>query len=1442
MIRLDKLKLFPFKTYEIYFPGVLTTDTPLNVVFYPENSNFNLAYRKLKIPRRFVKYGSVLPSINPKLIYNREVTSQYLLFKLLPIRNFNANIRNVFFDTTLYLSKLDARYQKASYRRPLVLGKVESYLYSVNTVWPARQNILIYYVDTTQDIPKIVHNKRGWALIDAFKRNEFMGFDYILMCIYDGKRSTYYLLKSPDKQLPWTRVYTIINSLKHRIDSTTIEQSVSDIADDIIVTSEIDNEDLNNKSIGNIINKKENIIEKPQQNITMKAKETNNLENDKSVAKVEITSDKDNYTVAKEDPTKRIVQSFLLNKPNLFSAVRKQPITPYTSKKIVLTSILSKNLRNPALVKQSIQKIDPSQYQLAINTLKSTVIPNILEHDKYQNQAREYVYCDSKINQVNDNKEPSAILNKRKVDFKTNFEQDLVNSFKLLSKKRKFPLYIKSIRSESLPIDPGNLRPTKTRRYFVDLLDEQKRVHSIHIDIPEIQKDGTFLINGSKKYMMYQLVIDPIFFLKANEGKLQTAYATITIFKKLTKYKSYFESYVSGYNIPLALLIMYYMGFDAMCKLFGIKYMKTTTAQIPPNMQKNYILGFPDESCIVLPVTPDQLPGHMYSLLESVKEIVDVKSADELFDKNSIANMLIRQTQNRNSLFKIDQILTNIMEPIAVEVLKSKLLPTQLSGCLLYICQNIAKGRVDDRNDISKQRIRCSEVMSYQIQKQILASYTQYEIDRQHGNDDAKYFCDTEGIIKNIINGTRDSNGGGETSLVREVDNANPYDELSCMTRISPIGPGGVQNPDGLTGSARNIHDTYYGNIDATDTPEGGNIGILNHLTVDALIGNSRGSFGKAAKDEDKGAGVLSVLSSVVPYVNHNDGCRVMFSASQGKQAIPIIGNEKPLVQTGYETMLTSLLTNSYVKKADDDGVILNATENSITIQLRNGEKQLIELDHPVLKTSVGQIKGSLNTFHPVVKIGQRVKAGQIVAEGKHIRDGVIATGTNALVAIMGWKGYSFEDGYIVSESFAKQKLTSTSYEEKAVLISSDDDVKFIASTGQFTKSGDTLLIRTSKDIEEIMGMESNEVIDGQNVLKSPGGKIISIEIYPNISISKFPVLRPEFERFKQRYEETRGTFPTKFYNASSGESTPFQGIRIVFKIERYDYCILGDKITNNHGGKGTLSLIEKDENMPVTPWGERIDVIFNPLAIVNRMNPGTIYELYTGLIAKCLARRFVGFGYKKNDKAIQLASNVYSLMDNTKNKVLSNNLIKSLKSLTNEQYTKFVNQIIDDNYVMPIYVPQFKEPNMKMIYDTLKYLGLQTKYYLKLPEFKSKTLEPVSVGYLYFKKLEQQAAYKQSVRSIGRYNQSTGQATQGKSSGGGQKVGEMDTWCLISHGAETTLKELFGPMSDDMATKNEVIADIVNNGSASFRQPKASPSTDRLKVYLYGTMIKTDL
>ena len=1398
MIRLDKLKLFPFKTSEIYFTGTIPKEKPLNIVFYPENSNFNLAYRKLKIQRRFVRYGSILPSKSPQLLYNRNSISQYLLFKLIPLRQCTKSARNVFFDTTAFLTKLDGRFGRASYKRPIVLQKIQSYIDQVNQKWPDRSNLLLYYIDITQDLPRTVFEKRGWYVIDMFKRNDIAKFDYILLSMWDGKKIIYCCLKNTEMSLPWTRVQNIINAIKKKVTSNQLETDLSEIADDIIVTSVIDDNDYKQNDIKN----DDNTV--AVRKITKIDSDNTKIIDVNSIDEVKPADTKIN------NETKKVIKQFLYNRPELSKMIKSQPLTPYTSQKIVLTSILQKNFRNSKFVKSTVEKIQPYNYSQSIRKLQKNIVPNLLQHDKYENESRSLVYENANINSINEHKNPSAVLNKRKIDFEQDFVKDLMLSFALLSKNQKYPLKLISIKGSPVPVDPGNLRPTKMIRYDISLMDDMKKIHSINIEIPEIQKDGTFLINGSRKYMMYQNIIDPIFFLKKNQGKLQTSYSTATMYLKETKYKYYFELYVSGFTLPLSLFMAYHIGFNELAKLFGFSYKIVNAAEVP---RKSINIQFSDETAIIFDIPQTTNTKHIEALINSISEITDIKSANQLFDKQELTNLIIKQTLNRNSIFKIDQIIANIMEPIAVEVLKSKMLPTQLEKCLWYIAYNIALGRVDARNDISKQRLRCSEVMSYQIQKRILASYSQYQIDREHGNTNAKYFCDTREIVKSIINSS-------SSKLMRDLDNLNPYDELSALTSVTPVGDGGVENADGITKDARNIDDSFYGNIDSMDTPENANIGITNHLTIDAAIGNKRGSFGKNDKNENIGAGALSVCSAAVPFVNHNDGCRVMFSAAQGRQAIPIIGNQKPLVQTGYETMMTSMLTESYIKKSYSDGVVINVTENVIQIKHTNGQIQTVELDHPVLKTSIGQIKGSLNAFHSVVKVGQKVKEGQIVAEGKHIKDGVISIGTNLLVAMMGWKGYSFEDGYVISESVAKKVFTSMSYQEMEFFIGKDDNIKYIAESGAFTKSGDTLLVRTSKNIEELLDMDPEDIVEGQQVVKSPGGKILAIEIYPNISISKFPILMPEYNKFKKRYEEVHGPMPKKFFNASSGDNSEFSGIRIVFKIERYDECILGDKITNNHGGKGTLTHIEKDENMPVTPWGERIDILFNPIAVINRMNPGTIYELYSGFIAKTLARRVVGMGYKKTDKVVELVSSVYSAMDNTPNKVLSNNIISAFKKLNDKQYVQFINQVIDDGYVMPMYVPPFKEPNLEMINDAMKILGLKKKYYLTLPEFNTKTVEPVAVGYLYYKKLEQQAGYKQSVRSTGRYNPSSGQATAGKSQGGGQKVGEMDSYCLISHGAIDTLRELFGPLSDDNITKQEIISEIVNTGSASYRKP----------------------
>ena len=519
------------------------------------------------------------------------------------------------------------------------------------------------------------------------------------------------------------------------------------------------------------------------------------------------------------------------------------------------------------------------------------------------------------------------------------------------------------------------------------------------------------------------------------------------------------------------------------------------------------------------------------------------------------------------------------------------------------------------------------------------------------------------------------------------------------------------------------------------------------------------------------------------------------------------------------------------------DGEIVNITENVIYIQSFENRKIIkVALNPELLRSAQG--KSSLNYFKPIVRVGLRVHKDQIIAEGKHIKEGVISVGSNLLIALMGWKGFSYEDGYIISDRLASKKMASAVYDTIEIMLHPDTIIKSIAEEGAITKKGDPLIIRSSKQIEELLEVEENEFVEGQYIKPSPGGRIMSIEVYPNISMKKFPQLQQQFLKFKSRWEETKGKFPEKFLINQGGTKAPFNGIKVVFNIERFDECRIGDKLTNNHGGKGVITLIEKLENMPVTPWGESIDIILNPLAIINRMNPSSLYEMYTGLIAKAMARQLVYLGNKRTPKSLKIIETVYSMMDNTNNKALSKNIIKSFLSMSDKKYSDYINELKMKNYIMPIIVPPFKQPTKEMIFNTMKFLGLKSKYQLYLPEYKKKTEREVAVGYLYYKKLEQQSEYKVSARSIGKYSETTSQPVAGAKQGGGQRLGEMDTWAFASHGADKVLKELLGPLSDDKIGKDEIISEILQKGEATYKEPKRRSTKKILDVYLKGMML----
>jgi DNA-directed RNA polymerase subunit beta len=261
---------------------------------------------------------------------------------------------------------------------------------------------------------------------------------------------------------------------------------------------------------------------------------------------------------------------------------------------------------------------------------------------------------------------------------------------------------------------------------------------------------------------------------------------------------------------------------------------------------------------------------------------------------------------------------------------------------------------------------------------------------------------------------------------------------------------------------------------------------------------------------------------------------------------------------------------------------------------------------------------------------------------------------------------------------------------------------------------------------------------------------------------------------------------------------------------------------------------------MPRSPWGDPVQIIFNPLSIVNRMNPGQIYEMYVGTIAKLASRQLIAMGTKKTQKAINLISAIYRGLDNTKGKKYSAQVIKLFTSMNPKTWSEFITDMGARGEFLPIVCPHFQSPSKQMISKVMKVVGLKNAYKLHLPEHNKKTLREIAIGWMYFNKLEQQATIKMGARSTSLYQGKTGQPTEGKKRDGGQRAGEMDVNALLSHNCENILKEFMGPLSDDQKTKGLITADIIQYGEAKYREPVGSPTRDLMIAYMTALALES--
>ena len=1338
--------------------------TPYLIVYFSENSSLFKDYPKLGIKKLDVRHVVVPKTRVPVTRLTPQTRELYKSIGLLP---FAVNMafpkdKNIFFDLSLYLDAIEEAYNPNTYRQRAGF-LVQNILYKTFNAFPNNyKKILLYGVDYTKDIRSFT-NRKVFPLLRQLKAGKIYFDDMLLTTIGEENAGHRLLIKNKDYQFP--RVMQFIKRVK-------------------IVDSEDEEAEQVKQATTQVMNK--------------------------------VSSDLPTGTTAKIGTA---IKSFLTRDKESLERMTSGEANTNDMKRITVASVLNQASGDTDKSKRLAKAVPKKNLKSAISAVSKQYSDQFLDKPPTKDLSTSLFVQNLNVPKLVNDKSPEHIFSKRRIDFQTNLKKDMVNAFKILEGK-EIPLKFDNIKIVDAPPRAGEIDKSDVAHILVTLTDSFGKKQKVKIAIPKIDPStGIFRVNGRKKCLINQIVLNPISFPKKHQSKFESSYSVFHIYSKKMRRVSFLEIYMGSFRMPFIILLAFAFGFEKTLKQYGIKH-KIVDAK--PG--KDAVFSKIPSSYIVFEGLDTDLKKELAESFLQAK-VMNYETTKEFGTKEYFTELIIKITGRINAPYHIGLNAENIVDPIAKQVLMNKQLPNDLQYIMQYMAQKAVDGFVQERNDISNQRIRNSEILVHLAQKLILAQYTEYKEQVMAGNTDAKFQL-PEGKIISQFN---------RLEIVQDMEYANPAEEMATITKISPVGKtvGGIADKSAVQLDARNVHPSYFGNIDPLDTAEGANVGITQQLTVDAYLTTARGLFGEKPINNKEKAGILSTNSVFTPFITNNDGNRVLMAVNQVKQMLPLKDPEPPMVQSGYESILTNVLSDSFIKRSPCTGKIKSITSDYITVSCKTKGNQKVSILPVHLKSGSG--KNTLSTFIPTVTQNQSVKEGDIIAEGSAISQGTISLGRNLLAAYLPYKGYNFEDGIVISDKLVKNNsLTSLHGIEEEVLVDSKDKVLFIVDLGSKIKKGDPLIRKTMGDIDEIFGYEEDddettETHDGQFIKKSPGGKVVDIDVFCNADPSTFPILKDLIIRTDKKYGK-----PSKEKFTRRGET--IKGVLIIFKIEQELTIGLGDKLCNRHGNKGIISLVEKEELMPRTPWGESVDIIFNPLGVLGRMNMGQMYELYCGLISKAVA----GLIIKSKNKAqvIKIIKDVYTILDKSNNKDFSTKFIANLNGMSDTKFKMMVQQIRSTK-VAPIIVPPFNSPNNKEIMAALKYLKLKPKYNLTLPEYNTKTKNAVPVGYLYLAKLEHIGDIKLHARATGPTVGKTLQPTAGKRREGGQRMGEGDTWAMISYNTPIAMSEFLGPLSDDIKTKNEMLTDIVQTGGAKFRETQASPTKDLLNAYFTGMMLE---
>ena len=908
-------------------------------------------------------------------------------------------------------------------------------------------------------------------------------------------------------------------------------------------------------------------------------------------------------------------------------------------------------------------------------------------------------------------------------------------------------------------------------------------------DFPLMTKKGTFIINGAERVIVSQLVRSPgVYYSKTIDQSGKPIFGATIIPNRGAWLE--FETDINE-NIFVRIDRTRKVPVTVLLKALGYS-------------SKGQILEmFHNDERIRLTLEKDHTENEAEALIEIYKRL---RPGDPPTVENSrsLLNSLFFEHRRYDfakvGRYKINKKLGLDIDPKLKTITKEDIIAA--IEYLLHLINGEEGYTPDDIDHLGNRRIRSVGEL---LQNQFRIGLTRMErVIRERMT-----IQDVEGVtpqglinIRPVVAAVKEFFGSSQLSQF--MDQINPLGELTHKRRLSALGPGGLSR-ERAGFEVRDVHHSHYGRMCPIETPEGPNIGLINSLSTYARV-NQYGFIETPYRRADKANGrvteeieyltadeeekytiaqantlldaegnildkkvnarhgsdtlvvlpteidymdvspkqVVSIATALIPFLEHDDANRALMGANMQRQAVPLLKTDAPFIGTGVE--FKAAYDSGIVEIADHDGVVEYVSADEIIIRTHEGGR-----DRYKLTKFERSNQGTCVNQKPLVKKGEIIKAGAVLADGPSTDKGELALGRNVLIAFMNWEGYNYEDAVLLSEKLVREDYYTSIHIEEYECNARD------------TKLGPEEITR---DIPNV-GEDVLKNLDEKGIIRIGAevrpGDILVGKVTPKGETELTAEERLLRAIFGEKAREVRDTslrvphgeagiiVDVKVFTRENGdEMSPGVNEIVRVYIAQKRKISQGDKMAGRHGNKGVISRILPECDMPFLPDGTPIEIVLNPLGVPSRMNIGQVLEVHLGMAAKALG--------------LHLATPVF---DGATEHDIEN-------MLTEAGYP------------------------------------ISGKFHLRDGRTGEEFDNPVTVGYMYYLKLAHLVDDKIHARSTGPYSLVTQQPLGGKAQFGGQRFGEMEVWALEAYGASYTLQEIMTVKSDDIVGRVKTYEAIV--------------------------------